>query len=125
MKARHLAFLALAATLPLGGCVSKGKAEADAKAAYAAGQQEAMRRMMQSHSQMITVVGEVHNANLPWTEDLTVSKAIIASEYFGRRDPSEIILVRAGQGTRIDPKQLLSGQDIPLQPGDVIQLRSQ
>src|SRR5262249_55252724 len=122
---RLAAALMLLAALPLAGCVSKGKAEADAKAAYAAGQQEAMRRMAQAHTQTITLVGEVRNPVIPWTEDMTLSKASVGAEYYGRRDPAEIILVRAGQGMRIDPKQLLNSQDIPLKAGDVIQLRNQ
>jgi hypothetical protein len=54
---------------------------------------------------------------------MTVSKAIVAAVYFGPKAPTEIIVVRQGQAFRVDPKQLLTGADPPLQAGDIIDIR--
>jgi len=109
--------------LVLAGCVSKSKAQAEARAAFAAGQQQAMIRMQQAQSPSVTVQGAVRNPLIPWTEDLTVAKAIVAAVYFGAKDPKEIIVVRQGQAYQIDPKQLLHGVDPPLQSGDILEIR--
>ena len=71
----------------------------------------------------ITVVGEVRNPTLPWTSDMTLAKALIAAEYYGRKDPSQILIARNGQAIAYDPKKLLNGDDVPLQPRDVIEIR--
>ena len=110
----------------LGGCVSKSKANAQARAAYMAGQQQAMARMQQTQTlgqgPCVTVNGEVRNRVVPWTQGLTLAKAVIAADYYGAKDPGQLIIVHNGIANRVDPKQLLSGVDIPLQPGDIVQL---
>jgi hypothetical protein len=110
----------------LGGCVSKSKANAQARAAYMAGQQQAMARMQQTQTlgqgPCVTVNGEVRNRVVPWTQGLTLAKAVIAADYYGAKDPGQLIIVHNGIASRVDPKQLLSGVDIPLQPGDIVQL---
>jgi hypothetical protein len=112
-----------------GGCVSKSKANAQARQAYVAGQQAAMARMQQLQTQTqgpsVTVNGEVRNHVVPWTEGMTLAKAIAAADYSGASDPSQIFVVRNGMATRIDLKQLLAGSDVPLQPGDIVQLMPQ
>jgi hypothetical protein len=91
-----------------------------------AGQQQAMMRMQQAQTQgqgpCVTVNGEVRNHVVPWTEGLTLAKAVVAAEYSGTTDPGQIMILHNGVATRLDPKQLLSGVDIPLQPGDIVQL---
>ena len=110
----------------LGGCVSKSKANAQARAAYMAGQQQALARMQQTQTlgqgPCVTVNGEVRNRVVPWTQGLTLAKAVIAADYYGAKDPGQLIIVHNGIANRVDPKQLLSGVDIPLQPGDIVQL---
>lgn len=115
--------LLLLLALALSGCVTKAKAKADARAAYAAGQQDMLRRLTLARSPTVTINGEVRTPIVPWTEDLTLAKALVAAGYYGRSDPTEIIIFRAGQVTRVDPKQLLTGEDVPLQPGDVVEVR--
>jgi hypothetical protein len=109
--------------LGLAGCTTKAKADAKARAAFAAGQEQATMRMQQTQTPSVTVQGTVRNPLIPWTEDLTVAKAIVAAGYFGRRDPAEILVVRKGQAFRVDPKQLLNGTDPPLQAGDIMEIR--
>jgi hypothetical protein len=115
--------VALLLLCALTGCVSKAKAKAQAQAAFAAGQQQAMIRMHQNSVPNVSVQGAVSNPFIPWTEDLTVAKAIVAAGYHGAKDPVEIIIVRRSQATRVDPKQLLTGNDPPLQSGDILVLR--
>lgn len=116
---------AVIVSLGLAGCVSKGKAEARARAAFLAGQQQAA--MMAQRSQIpgptVTVLGPVQNSLIPWAMDLTLAKAVLAANYYGKTDPSSILIQRDGQEIPCDPKTLLNGQDVPLRPNDVIVLR--
>ncbi len=84
-----------------------------------------MMRMQQSQVQgpVVTVQGRVHNPTIPWSEGLTVAKAIVAADYYGVTDPREIIVVRQGFARRVDPSKLLLGEDLPLQPGDLMEIR--
>ena len=111
------------------GCVSKSKANAQARKAYIAGQQETMVRMQQMQTQgqgpCVTVNGEVRNHVVPWTEGMTLAKALVAADYLGAADPAQVIILRNGIGKRVEPRKLLSGEDIPLQPGDVVHLLQQ
>jgi len=122
-SAAHLAVLI--SLFLVTGCVSKSKADARARAAFLAGQQQAaiINRQSQFQGPTVTVLGEVRNSLVPWTVELTLAKAVIAAEYYGKTDPTEIIIQRAGKELTYDPKELLSGQDVQLQPSDVIQLK--
>lgn len=112
----------LLVAVALAGCVSKGNANAQARAAFMAGEQQAMARMQQAQGPSVTINGEVRNHVVPWTEGLTLAKAVLAADYCGTKDPRQIIIVHNGIVTRVDPRHLLSGVDIPLQPGDIVQL---
>jgi hypothetical protein len=116
-------FCVLLLALSCAGCVSKAKADSQARAAFAAGQQQALIRMQQTAVPNITVHGTVRNPLVPWSPELTVAKAIVAAEYLGKKDPTEIIVVRKSQAFRIDPKQLFNGNDPLLETGDIIELR--
>jgi hypothetical protein len=105
------------------GCVSKSKANAQARAAFQAGQRQGMM-MAAAQGPSVWIVGNVKTPVVPWTQDLTLSKAIIAAEYRGAKDPDEIIVQRKGQEPlHIHPQQLLRGEDMPLQAGDQIEIR--
>jgi len=116
-------------TLACGGCVTKSTAKAQARQAYIAGQQEALMRLQQAQMQgqgpCVTVNGEVRNRVVPWTEGMTLAKALLVADYYGTADPGQIIVVHNGVATRVELKQLLAGADIPLQPGDIVQLMPQ
>lgn len=108
------------------GCVSKAKAKAQAQSAFLAGQQEALARMQQQSAfanATVRINGAVRQNVIPWTESMTLGSALVAAEYFGP-DPLEIIILRSGRPLRVDPKDLLAGRDIQLQPGDVIQINT-
>lgn len=71
----------------------------------------------------VTIIGEVRNPLVPWTAELTLVKAVLAADYYGQSDPTEIVIQRNGQEILYDAKQVLNGTDVQLQPSDVIQLR--
>ena len=121
---KKLILLCLAAALAGAGCVSKSTAKAQAQAAYQAGQRDALAaRMAQPQVPTVTVVGNVKNRSLAWTADLTLTKALVAAEYQGATDPTQVTVTRNGQTNRIDPKRLLRGDDLRLEPGDQIDIR--
>ena len=115
-----------------GGCISKSKAQLSEQNAYLRGQNEMFARQQQQQLQQqapassvpgITFFGEVQNRNVPWSEDLSLSKAILAARYIGRSDPRRIVVIRQGQRYDVNPRNLLSGIDDPLmEPGDVVEL---
>jgi hypothetical protein len=108
-------------SVALAGCVSKAKAREQARAAFLAGQQQAAQQL-QVRGPFVTVVGPVKNTLLPWTADLTLAKGLIAAEYFGPGDPTEIVIRRSTEEIRVDAKRLLEGEDTPLLPRDVIDI---
>jgi hypothetical protein len=121
---RDVTFSLLCLALPLTGCISKSKADEQARAAFLAGRQQAIQEMRQSQAQgpTVTLVGAVRAPLIPWTMDLTLAKAIVAAGYYSNTDPTRIVIVREGREIPVDPKKLLAGEDIPLQPRDVIEI---
>jgi hypothetical protein len=111
-----------ALALVVAGCVTKSKANAEAQAAYLAGQQQAMMRMSQPHQPVVTFIGPVRNPTVLWSQELTLAKAIVAAGYDAKADPKQIMIVRNGQAIPVDPKKLLEGEDIPLVAGDLVQI---
>ena|SRR5947209_4357080 len=104
----------------LTGCLTKAKAREQARAAFIAGQQSAMMRLSQQKP-VVTFIAQVQIPSIPWTEGLTLARAIVNAGYTGK-DPKQIFIVRGGQAVPVDPKQLLSGEDVPLQAGDLVQI---
>lgn len=104
------------------GCMSRSDTDARARAAFIAGQQQALVRAQPQRGPMVTIVGHVRNPVLVWSDDLTVAQAIIDAEYLGLTDPRLIIVRRNGEEYRIEPQALLSGEDYLLEPGDELQI---
>ena len=103
------------------GCVSKSKAQAQAHEAYLAGQNDALRQQQaQADEPGVTVVGPVQDSDVPWVEGLTLTQAIATAKYLGQHDPKEIVITRQGETAKVAPKMLLTGRDVPLEPGDII-----
>ncbi len=111
----------LLTTVP--ACTSHSKSKAQARAAFVAGQRQATARMAEKLNPTIQINGRVRNPTILWTEDLTLAKAIVAAEYYAPTDPISITILRQDQQIRVVPRKLLAGEDVPLQPGDVIELR--
>jgi len=112
--------LAVAAT----GCVSKSEADARVRAAYVAGQQAAYQSMQGTMTDIV-ILGNVKTHHVPWVNGLTLAQALATANYTGSQDPQQIILKRNTVETQVDPKMLLDGRDMPLQPGDVISVIGQ
>jgi len=104
------------------GCVTRATAEAQARAAFMAGQQS-VRMHQLSQAASVNFLGPVKNAVIAWREDLTLAQALVEAEYVPKTDPSLLVLVRRGHATLVTPKQLLGGQDIPLEAGDVVEIK--
>jgi hypothetical protein len=118
-------FFAAVLTLAVGsgGCAMRSQPQTDVQAAYVAGQRDAYARIAAMQRTSIVIFGPVQNPEVQWTEGLTLAQAILAANCTDPGNPKEIILMRAGETTVIDPKDLLRGNDVPLQPGDTITLR--
>ena len=108
-------FLALAAA----GCTTSSSARLKAQNAYLAGQNAALQRQAAG----VTVVGAVQNPHVPWVAGLSLAQAIATANYTGADAPKKILITRAGETAAMDAKVLLNGTDIPLEVGDVVELR--
>ena len=116
---KFLAGILILALVTATGCVSKSTAEAQARAAFIAGQKSAYQSMVASQTDII-VLGNVQKHDLPWTTGMTLAQVITDAQYSGKQDPTDILVKRNSVQTRVDPKQLLNGQDMTLLPGDTI-----
>ena len=105
----------------LSGCTTRSSANAQAQAAFAAGQQQATARQAMGPS--VSFRGDVKKSSVPWTEGLTLAQALLAAEYNGLWDPHSILVIRNGERFPVDPKRFLRGQDDPLlEQGDTVEV---
>jgi len=113
--------LALAA-----GCMSESKAKLREKKAFLAGQNTVLQQQQaqaSAQSPGVTVIGAVQHPQVPWITGLTLAQAIATANYVGPTEPSKIIITRDGESATLDASVLLDGKDIPLEFGDVIEVR--
>ena len=104
------------------GCATKTEVRRQAEAAFQAGQRQTQQQLYESKFPVVTMVGPVRNPKLDWTADLTLARAIVAAGYLGLGEPRTIILRRGGEEVLVTAKQLLAGEDWPLQAGDRIEV---
>jgi hypothetical protein len=132
MNRRGTAIFVLALSIPavalLAGCTTKSTAQANAQQAYLAGQNAALRRQLEQQQQAsqapgVTLVGPVQNPQVPWVAGLTLAQAVATANYLGAQAPKEIIITRQGESATLDAGVLLNGVAVPLEPGDVVELR--
>jgi hypothetical protein len=109
--------------LAAGGCVSKSRARLEAQNAFLSGQNAALQSQLPAGSSGVTVLGAVQNQSVPWVEGMTLAQAVATANYIGLHEPKQIILTRQGESAVLEPKVLLSGAVVPLEPGDVIEVR--
>ena len=69
------------------------------------------------------VIGQVQNTQVQWVSGMTLAQAIASANYTGTDQPKQIIITRNGETATMDAADLLNGKDVPLQAGDVIELR--
>ena len=84
---------------------------------------QGMGQQMPHGQPAVFVRGDVRNPVIPWDDELTLSRAILAAEYMGRWDPHSINVMRGRYSKRFSTSRLLSGEDMALEPGDVIEIR--
>lgn len=117
--------LALAAT----GCASKSDERLREQNAYLAGQNAALMQQQQQQAQAqaqspgVTIIGPVQHPQVPWVDGLTLAQAIATANYVATDQPKQIIITRHGESATMDASALLNGANIPLEIGDVIELR--
>jgi len=108
----------------LNGCVSKSKAQAEAQRAYFAGQQAAIQRMQQeARGPNVKFLGQVVKAVIPWSDGLTLARAIVFAGYYAPTTPRAIIIHRKGQMIPIDVNGLVKGEDFAVEAGDIVELQ--
>jgi hypothetical protein len=117
--------LFFSAAVLLAGCTTRGKAAAEANAAFLAGQNAALRQQQQQAAQTpgVTVVGPVQNSHVPWVAGLTLAQAVATANYFDSKAPQQIIITRQGESATLNANVLFNGTAIPLEPGDVVELK--
>jgi len=59
------------------GCTTKSSARGRANEAFFAGQRSEAKAAWQKAQPMVTVRGDVQHSQIPWTEDLTLARAIV------------------------------------------------
>jgi len=108
--------------LVVAGCTTQSKARLKERNAFLAGQSAAWQQQ-QTPAAGVTVLGAVQNAAEPWVAGLTLAQAVATANYIGLHEPRQIILTRQGESAVLDAKILLNGAVVPLEPGDLIELR--
>jgi hypothetical protein len=117
-----LLLLILAALIP--GCATKAKVNADQQAAFLAGQNALLQQQQAQKFPTVTILGPVHSHTVPWVAGLTLAQAVATADYLGSRAPTEIIITaHAGDSATLDGAVLLNGPAVPLEAGDVVEIR--
>jgi len=114
-----ISILALAAT----GCITKSSARKQAQQAYLEGRDSVLKEQRASQTPGIKIIGAVQNSQVPWVVGLTLAQAVATANYLDPKAPKQIIITRGGESATLEPKDLLSGTAVPLEPGDVVELR--
>jgi hypothetical protein len=110
--------------LVLTGCTTKSEARREARDAYLAGQNQVLlQQQAEAQAPSVTIVGPVQNSKVPWIAGLTLVQALATANYLDSQGPKQIIITRNGENATLDPNVLFNGSVVPLEAGDVIELR--
>jgi len=115
--------LSLSAAALFSGCTTKSGAQAKAQQAYLAGQNAALRQQQAAQFSGVTIVGPVQNPQVPWVAGLTLAQAVATANYLDSQEPKQVIITRQGESATLNADVLVNGVAVPLEPGDVIELR--
>jgi hypothetical protein len=122
--------LALAAT----GCTTSRSARLAQQNAFLAGQNQALRQQLEEQQQQaqqaaalpsVTIIGPVQNSHVPWVAGLTLAQAIATANYLDSNPPAQVVITRNGESATISTSTLINGPDVPLESGDIVELRQQ
>jgi len=124
LPGQFMVSLALALLLLPGtsGCVTRSQANAQAREAFLAGQRSALA-LLAGEGKAVMIEGPVASPRVPWVEGLTLAQAIATAQYTGRHNPRSITMTRQGETIIVNPRDLLRGQPILLQPGDTVKIQ--
>ena len=107
-----------------GGCTTKSVAQLQAQNAYLAGQNAVLKQQQTTPaSTTVTIIGPVQNPQVPWVAGLTLVQALATANYQDIHDPKQIIITRNGESATLNANVLFNGIVVPLEAGDVIELR--
>lgn len=70
----------------------------------------------------IRVLGPVRQPEVPWQDGLTLIQALAIANYSDPRDPRSITIIRQRERAVVSPRDLLAGKDVPLEPGDTVEI---
>jgi len=116
------------------GCTTNRSARLAQQNAYLAGQNEALRQQLAQQQQQaqdaaalpsVTIMGPVQNTHVPWVAGLTLAQAIATANYLDANPPTQIVITRNGESATVSPSVLYNGPDVPLESGDIVELRRQ
>jgi hypothetical protein len=111
-------------TLVATGCTIKSTARLREQNAYLAGQNEVLRKQQAAaQSPGVTIIGAVQNPQVAWVAGLTLAQAVATANYVGAEEPKQIIITRNGESATMPASVLLNGAEVPLEIGDVIEMR--
>jgi hypothetical protein len=108
--------------LAVTGCSTKTQ-RLEAQHAMLVQQNAALQKQLAASLKGVTVIGPVENPFVPWVAGLTLAQAVATANYLDPNEPKEIIITRQGETASLDAQALLSGAAVPLEMGDVIEIR--
>ena len=106
--------------LALAGCASKDHKTTEAQRHFSAGQEETFAMLQRSGIEVIRVTGPFQRPVVLWRQEMTLAQVILEAGYLEPGDPNQIIIQRGPTTLPIDPAILLRGEDVPVEPRDVI-----
>src|ERR1017187_8870489 len=122
-KSAFVLALTLSVAALLAGCTTKSAAQAKEQQAFLEGQNAVLRQQQAAQFSGVTVVGPVQNPQVPWVAGLTLAQAVATANYLDSHEPKTIVITRQGESATLSADVLLNGTVVPLEPGDVIELR--
>ncbi|HEX7654409.1 MAG TPA: hypothetical protein VF607_12945 [Verrucomicrobiae bacterium] len=118
---RYLAGLLILAGL-VAGCTTTTRSRLQAQNAYLSGQNSALQQQLAQYNG-VTLVGAVKFPQVPWVAGLTLAQAIATANYVGEHDPVAVVITRQGEQAVLEAAAIFGPASIPLEPGDVVELR--
>lgn len=115
--------LAILLVLGVAGCQHRPSAREKQMAAFQAGQQRVITQIMEARRTSIRMIGNVRYPEINWRDGLTLGQAIVAAEILDRGNPKMLFIYRQSGQIPVEPELLLRGDDVPLEPGDTIQIQ--
>jgi hypothetical protein len=101
----------------------------NAQNAFLAGQNQALREQLAqqpapvSQTPSVSIIGPVQNSTVPWVTGLTLAQAVATANYLDSKEPTQIVITRQGESATLDARVLFNGPDVPLESGDVVELK--